>query len=234
MQETRPPLTTDRIVEVCRELLVEGGPEAVVVREVARRMSVTAPALYKHVAGRDDLLTLLIAACVNEVADACAAARDGCAPQDHPDQLRAATLAFREWALAHKAEFGLIYGTPIAGYAAPPGGPTTAGSRRIGEIFGGIYAGLLATDRLVLVDPADLPAALAADLETEARAHDVPLPAAALYQFAAGWHRMLGLISVEVAGHLDWAMTDTGPFVLRQLDDLATEVIKTASGAPER
>lgn len=232
MQGTRPPLTTDRIVEICRELLVEGGPEAVVVREVARRMSVTAPALYKHVAGRDDLLTLLIATCVNEVADTCAAARDGCAPQDHPAQLRAATRAFREWSLTHKPEFGLIYGTPIAGYAAPPGGPTTAGGRRIGEIFGGIYAGLLATDRLVLVDPADLPAALAADLEAEARAHDVPLPAAALYQFAAGWHRMLGLISVEVAGHLDWAMSDTGPFVLRQLDDLADAVIRPARGSP--
>lgn len=230
MQASRPPLTPDRIVEVCRELLVEGGPEAVVVREVARRMSVTAPALYKHVSGRDDLLTLLIAACINEVGDACAAARDACPPRDHPSQLRAATGAFREWGLSHRPEFGLIYGTPIAGYTAPEGGPTTAGGRRIGEIFGGIYAGLLATGRLRLIDPAGLPASLAADLEGEARSHDVPLPAAALYQFAAGWHRMLGLISVEVAGHLDWAMADTGPFVQRQLDDLAAEVILPASG----
>lgn len=225
MQARRPPLSPDSIVEVCRELLVEGGPPAIVVREVARRLSVTAPALYKHVGGRDELLTLLITACVNEVADACAAARDRCPPRDHPEQLRAATRAFREWALAYRPEFGLIYGTPIAGYAAPESGPTTAGSRRIGVIFGGIYADLLATGQLRLVEPADLPASLATDLEAQARSHDVPLPAAALYQFAAGWHRMLGLISVEVAGHLDWAMTDTGPFVQRQLDELAADLI---------
>lgn len=150
----------------------------------------------------------------------------------HPAQLRATTLAFREWALAHRPEFGLIYGTPIAGYAAPPDGPTTVGARRIGEIFGEIYAGLLATDRLVLMDAADLPAPLAADLEAKALANDVPLPAAALYEFAAGWHRMLGLISVEVAGHLDWAMSDTGSFVQRQLDELAADLIRPGSGSP--
>jgi AcrR family transcriptional regulator len=39
----RPPLSTDALVATSRSLLVEGGPDAIVVREVARRLGVTAP-----------------------------------------------------------------------------------------------------------------------------------------------------------------------------------------------
>ena len=73
-------LTADALVRTGRQLLVEGGPDSVVVREVARRLGVTAGALYRHVRGRDDLLTLLIVACTDEATDACAAALHTCHP----------------------------------------------------------------------------------------------------------------------------------------------------------
>ncbi|MGB7425729.1 MAG: helix-turn-helix domain-containing protein, partial [Ornithinimicrobium sp.] len=76
MQAPRLPVTSESLVGVCRALLNEGGPEAIVMREVARRVGVTAPALYKHVDGRDQLLTLLIASCGNEATDTCISARD--------------------------------------------------------------------------------------------------------------------------------------------------------------
>lgn len=210
---------------VSRELLVEGGPEAVVVREVARRLSVTAPALYKHVDGREDLLTLLIAACNDEVAGVCAAARDSCAEDDYEAQLRAATWAFRGWALANRPEFSLVYGTPVRGYAAPAEGPTVASARRFGDVFASIYAGLLRTGRLRVPECGELPPQLAADLEANALHEAQGLPAGALYQFAVGWHRMLGLVSVEVSGHLAWVLEDTEGFVRRQLDDLAGDLL---------
>ncbi len=225
MQGSRAPLTPDRLVAVSRELLVEGGPEAVVVREVARRLSVTAPALYKHVDGREDLLTLLIAACNDEVAGVCAAARDCCVGDDYEAQLRAATWAFRGWALANRPEFGLIYGTPVPGYAAPVEGPTVASARRFGDVFASIYVGLWRTGRLWVPERSELPPQLAEDLEANALHEAQGLPAGALYQFAVGWHRMLGLISVEVAGHLAWALADTEGFVRRQLDDLVEDLL---------
>jgi len=43
MQGPRPPLTSARIVAECRALLVEGGVEALVVREVARRLEISYP-----------------------------------------------------------------------------------------------------------------------------------------------------------------------------------------------
>lgn len=225
MQVSRTPLSPDSLVAACRELLNEGGPEAIVMREVARRAGVTAPALYKHVEGRQELLTLLIAACGNEVADVCAQARDACPSQDYPAQLRGASTAFRAWALANRPEFGLIYGTPIAGYIAPAEGPTTQSSRRFGSVFAGIYLGLLATGRLRLVDPATLDPHLVAALESQPPPGDHRLPPEAAYQFAVGWHRLLGMVSVEVAGHLDWMMDDSSSFVQRQMEALGREMI---------
>jgi AcrR family transcriptional regulator len=221
----RVPLSTERIVATSRELLVEGGPPAVVVREVARRLGVSAPALYRHVSGRDDLLTLLIAACNDEVTAACEQALAACDPDDHETRLREATLAFRSWALAHPPEFGLLYGTPIAGYAAPEAGPTVASSRRFGQLFGGIFADLLRAGRLRTVPDAELEPDLRADLQRAADAMGLPMRPGEVYPFVVGWQRMLGLVSVEVAGHLRWAFEDAEGFARRQLVELAADLL---------
>lgn len=221
----RVPLSTERIVATSRELLVEGGPPAVVVREVARRLGVSAPALYRHVSGRDDLLTLLIAACNDEATAACEQALAACDPDDHEARLRAATLAFRSWALAHPPEFGLLYGTPIAGYAAPGAGPTVASSRRFGQLFGGIFADLLQAGRLRTVPDDELEPALREDLQRAAESMGLPMRPGEVYPFVVGWQRMLGLVSVEVAGHLRWAFDDADGFSRRQLVELAEDLL---------
>ena len=41
----------------------------------------------------------------------------------------------------------------------------------------------------------------------------------------SAWQRMLGIISVEVAGHVDWLATDTGPFIVHQLEALMTDLV---------
>lgn len=230
MQESRSALSVDRIIEVCRELLVEGGVDTVVVREVARRLSVSAPALYKYTAGRDDLLTLLIASCHDGVAVACDQARESVDAADSPGQLLAATHAFRLWALQHPREFGLLYGQPIVGYLAPPDGPTTASAQRFGTVFASIYAQLLRDGRLRLPAVDELPEGFEASLAGDPLPREHRLPPTAVYQFVVGFQRMLGLVSVEVAGHLDWAMTDTDNFAARQLRELHDELILPESG----
>ncbi|MGJ7449672.1 TetR/AcrR family transcriptional regulator [Aquipuribacter sp. MA13-13] len=225
----REPLTTGRIVATSRSLLVEGGPDAVVVREVARRLGVTAPALYRHVSGRDDLLTLLIAACQDEVADVCQAAVDAGDPTDHDARLRRATWAFRTWALANTPEFGLVYGTPIVGYEAPEGGPTVVSGRRFGQLFGGLFVDLLRAGRLRTLPDSDLAPSLRADLQQAADAMGLPMRPGEVYPFVMGFQRMLGIVSVEVSGHLRWAFTDSEAFTRRQLDDLAADLERPGS-----
>jgi AcrR family transcriptional regulator len=217
-------LTPERLVESSRELLVEGGPAAVVVREVARRLGVTAPALYRHVAGRDDLLTLLIASCHDELTAACESAAHA-APDDPELRLRAATWAFRAWALEHRPEFGLLYGTPIVGYSAPQAGPASHSGRRFGQLFGGLFVALQRAGRLRAVPEGALTPPLQAELRRAADRLGLPMGPGHVHAFVVGYQRMLGVVSVEVAGHLSWALSDTEPFVRGQLEDVLTELL---------
>lgn len=215
----QPALSQERILAASRALLVEGGAEAVVVREVARRLAVTAPALYRYVKGRDDLLTLLITACTDEMTDACAAAAAG-AGEDPAQRLRAASWAFRGWALGHRAEFALLHGAPILGYRAPEGGSTTRARQRFADVFASIFAGLAAAGRLRV--PAAVPEGLRVDLAgVGARWALTP---AQLYVFVVGWQRMLGAVSTEVFGHIGWAFPDGEAFFGDQLEHLAREL----------
>lgn len=55
----RPPLQREAIVAAARELIREGGLEALSLRRLAERLGVTAPALYAHVRDKTDLLRTL-------------------------------------------------------------------------------------------------------------------------------------------------------------------------------
>ncbi|WP_336921391.1 TetR/AcrR family transcriptional regulator [Aquipuribacter sp. SD81] len=226
-------MTTADLVRVSRELLAEAGPQAVVVREVARRLGVSAPALYRHVRGRDDLLTLLVAACYDDVADAVEDAVARCGAVEHEERLRAATLAFRSWALANPAEFGLALGTPLAGYAAPVGGPTDRASRRLAGLFADVLAGLAAVGRLRAVPEEDLEPGLRAQLAGAVAALGLPVRPGEAYAFLVGWSRMVGLVSAEVSGQLRWAVTDSESFALRQVEDLLDDLVLTRPGPPD-
>lgn len=50
-------------------------------------------------------------------------------------------LAYREWAIANRARFLLIYGTPVPGYQAPADGSTTPAARRLGAALAGAVFG---------------------------------------------------------------------------------------------
>jgi AcrR family transcriptional regulator len=49
----------DRLLDAARKLLREGGPRAVTVQGMAQLARVSAPALYKHFSGRDEVLAAL-------------------------------------------------------------------------------------------------------------------------------------------------------------------------------
>jgi TetR/AcrR family tetracycline transcriptional repressor len=59
---SRPVLTRDRIVAAAVAVVDEQGPDALTMRAVARRLGAGAMSLYRHVAGRDELLDLVLQA----------------------------------------------------------------------------------------------------------------------------------------------------------------------------
>ena len=109
--------TEAEILRTAQQLLVEGGTEALTLREVGRQMGMTASALYRYVGGHTDLVDRLTASFYTELGLAIRAAAQQAAPEDAglaPDEgfeagLKAAARAFRAWGLAHPAEFDLMF-----------------------------------------------------------------------------------------------------------------------------
>ncbi len=113
--------TIEEIKGTARQLLVDEGPDAVSLRAIGRAMGMTAPALYRYFGNREDLLQHVCGDIFTEIA-ADIHAEIGRAAQasggDMTAKLIAACRAFRSWALAHRPEFGLLFGTPLPGLEA--------------------------------------------------------------------------------------------------------------------
>ncbi|MEZ4675940.1 MAG: helix-turn-helix domain-containing protein [Caldilineaceae bacterium] len=128
--------TSNAIKDTARKLMAEKGTAGLSLRAIARELKMTAPALYHYFPSLDDLITALIvdaftahAAYVRQTSDA--AAQAGASTTE---QLWAALLAYRRWALKQPIDFQLIYGNPIPGYSAPAAVTVPAASL-LGELF---------------------------------------------------------------------------------------------------
>jgi AcrR family transcriptional regulator len=209
--------------------LREHGADGLSLRAVARDLGVSAPGLYRYYSGRDDLLTALIADSNHDLADHMLVAT-GATPSElsgvdrqppQPpravaedatpgDQMAVVAQAYRAWGLAHPHEFGLIYGDPIPGYAAPEGGVTVEATRRVGmillaPIIAGWQAGML---RIPTELDTDLGAG-AGQLRDEiagATGHEIPVALAGLALTLWSW--LHGMVSLEVFGQLTWIYPD--------------------------
>ena len=79
--------------------------------ELARRLGVQVPSLYKHVAGADDLQRLVSIRAKNELGDVLARAAVGKAG---PDAVSALAYAYRDWAVAHPGRYATTLRAPEA------------------------------------------------------------------------------------------------------------------------
>ena len=98
-----------------REEVAEKGGIGLSMRAIARKVGVVSSAVYRHFPTRDALLTAMILDSYQHLDDALGQV-EYTAPADYWRRLG---YRFRDWARESPAEFQLIYGTPIRGYAAP-------------------------------------------------------------------------------------------------------------------
>ncbi len=200
--------TMAEIKATARRHLVASGPEALSLRAVARDMGLTAPALYRYVDSRDDLLTEVIADLYDELTASLEAARDTEPPGAVGPRLVAASWALRTWALAHPTEFGLLFGSPLPGYAAPSEGVMHDAARRFGMVFAALFAQLWEERQFPSDRTEDLDPALTAQLTAYAESMHSPLPPGAVKVFLECWVRLYGLVCMETFGHLRFALDD--------------------------
>lgn len=132
--------TVAEIKSLARQQLAEHGTGAVNLRAIARQMGTAPSALYRYFPSHDDLISALCADAYAAAADAMAGARDEMPPADHAGRWEAICVALRQWALANRADFALIAGTPVPGYRAPWDATGPAASQ-----YSGIPAGIYIT-----------------------------------------------------------------------------------------
>jgi AcrR family transcriptional regulator len=243
--------TAQEIRFTARRLLVEHGPKGLTLRAIAREMGMTAPALYRYFPSLDDLVEHVVADLYDEVTDALEAARDELPADDVGGPMLAVSRTFRRWALDHPGEFGLLFGSPIAGPADPPAddprdgaardggapdgaapdgagrdgdpqdGPAHAASQRFGRLFGELVARLYQRRPFPIRSDDDIDPRLATQLQDWYDDFPVPLPLGVLQVFVSCWIRLYGAVCLEAFGHLRFAVSDGEPTFEAELRSLA-------------
>src|SRR5574337_93847 len=97
-----------------RAILDEGGPDAVGLRETARRVGVSATAAYRHFASKEELLASVAAEGFQELSAEMEAAVNG------HDALKRVGLAYVEFALNKRGLFRLMFGPILVERAKYP------------------------------------------------------------------------------------------------------------------
>ncbi|MDH6464983.1 AcrR family transcriptional regulator [Micromonospora sp. A200] len=189
----------DEIKAVARRHLATDGAN-LSLRAVARDMGMVSSAIYRYFPSRDDLLTALILEAYDALGDAVESADADADRQDLRGRWHAVCRAARDWALAHPAEYALLYGSPVPGYAAPD--DTVLPAQRPPVTLVGILRDGLVDGRLAAPDD-ELPEPVRADLAEIAAGLFPGLPESLLARGMAGWTQLFGLISFELFGRIN-------------------------------
>ncbi|TCO22313.1 TetR family transcriptional regulator [Kribbella steppae] len=169
------------------------------LRAVARDLDIVASALYRYFPSRDALLTALIIDAYNALATAATEA-DAAVPRDDlRGRWLAVCRAVRTWALAHPAEYGLIYGAPVPDYAAPQDTVEPA-SKVILLLVDIVVDGL---DRLNPLTASPLFTPLRTDLRRLIEQRQGDLLEERLDRVLVAWTHLYGVLNFEVFGRLD-------------------------------
>lgn len=191
---------TARILEIGRRHLAEEGAAALSLRAVTRDLGMVSSAVYRYVANRDELLTLLVVDAYDELADTVDAAVERVARRSWQERVVAAALAFRGWAVADPSRYALLYGSPVPGYSAPPERTTEPGTRVVLLLARLVSEGVARGDVSTSTEGLPLRRALAPGLVaigTEAGIDGGPAVVARALHL---WSTLVGAVSLEVFG----------------------------------
>jgi AcrR family transcriptional regulator len=216
--------TTGEIKETARRMLVAEGPEAVSLRAIAREMGMTAPALYRYFGSREDLFRHVCGDIFSEIATGIRAASARAAEEPGGDvtaKLIAACREFRHWALTHREEFGLLFGTPLPGLEPLHNDKTDECAMEFAGSFIGLFLELWQRHPFPVPADEQIEPGLVAQLTRYVGALGVDLPIGAALIFLRCWVRLYGMVSLEVFGHLHFALDDAAPMFEITLAELA-------------
>ena len=185
------------IVDVGRRHLVTEGAAGLSLRAIARELGMVSSAVYRYVASRDDLLTLLLVNSYSDLADTARRARDAAA-DSWQGQILAIASAVRRWAVAEPARWALLYGSPVPGYHAPAATTVGPGTRVVGMLFEAVGRGVEAGDIETSEVPAPQP--LSSDYAAIRSEFGFRGDDSVVTKCFALWAGLVGAVSLEVFG----------------------------------
>ncbi|MGC5629287.1 TetR/AcrR family transcriptional regulator [Georgenia sp. Z1344] len=225
-----------RIVAESRRQLGIVGPGQLSLRAVARELGMASSAIYRHFASRDELVTTLITAAYDELAELTDAAVAALADHADPaDRWRAWCRALRGWAVSHPHDYALIYGSPIPGYAAPD--TTTTSALRVLAPIIALFPDITVPGEITMSDEATEPdddaltrslapmTSFIGDLVPEAITEDPTPPSpAAIARGIGAWSTIMGFVSLDLFGHLTGGVADADAVWARVVEQTAADL----------
>ncbi|KQY57185.1 TetR/AcrR family transcriptional regulator [Nocardioides sp. Root140] len=215
-RERHRQATLDEIVAAARAILAEGGELS--LRAVAQRIGMTAPALYRYVESYQDLLRVVAIGIDSAMsAEFLEPARDAHPVDDPAARITAAAVAFRRWALTARNEFSVVFANmDVASLCMDPTLTETTLTKASAS-------GALFNDLLVQIwQKYDTPFPPLNELDDDLVQilrdpimPDVPLEIpdemrGLLWVFTQSWAALYGTVTLEVFGHLDPRMIESG------------------------
>jgi AcrR family transcriptional regulator len=231
--------TTEEIKRTARQLLVEKGPEAVTLRAIAREMGMTAPGLYRYYGSHEELLRNVIADIFTELAGDIHRAihdagghleQDGNPPDEgtperHRAKLTAKMVAacaeFRRWSLTHTGEFGLLFGSPLPGLDDGRYDIADECALQFAGTFFTLFLELWNSIHFPVPAPDEIDPGLRDQLTRFRDTLGADVPVGTMLTFLRCWMLLYGAVSMEVFGHLGFALEDPAPMFDITLSELA-------------
>jgi len=220
--------TIEEIKSTAVRLLREKGSD-LHFADIAREMGMTAPALYRYFADRDELLSELMVDGFREMSEVLTDALDSAEPDDLAARIRAAALAYREFARADPSRFSLLFGLPNPGFgrhsehsSGPAAGATMASLERLVQSVveqGGSLTPLVRDVGPTWADEAGTTAQRSEGERIPADAYQ------ALLHFLAAVH---GFACLEVFDHLNWITEESRDELYEAQIELLTSMLGAA------
>ncbi|GAA4240819.1 TetR/AcrR family transcriptional regulator [Actinomadura meridiana] len=227
--------TVREISETARRILVEQGPEAVTLRAIAREMGMTAPALYRYFDSHGELLRHIVGDLYTELVGELWDAIETVPRGDMSGKFLAASRQFRRWARANSREYGLLFGAPMPGNNSEDDRPDFAAecARRFGGLFMSLFLELWQKEPFPVVPDDEIDPGLRDQLRRYRDQIGVTLPLGAIRQFLQCWIRLQGGVSLDVFGHLDFALDDAEPMFELMLAEVGAVLGLTYTPPPD-
>jgi AcrR family transcriptional regulator len=219
--------TMEEITATARRLLVTNGADAASLRAIAREMGMTAPGLYRYYGSREDLLRHVIATIFKELSGDVRQAIDaagtpaGSRRRKLTEKMVAACREFRRWALGHREEFALLFGVPLPGLEEEKFDIAQQCALEFATTFYVLYIELWNASRFPVPAEDEIDQTLLPQLEAFRRKLGTDAPPGAMLVFLRCWVLLYGAVSMEVFGHLGFAMDNPAAMFELTLTDLA-------------